>query len=196
MRKKTIVSWSTGKDSALLLYRLLRSEDIEVVGLLTTLREKDQKINIHETDAKDLEWQAKRLNLPLHRVFLPDPCPNSIYLARVFETLNVLKAQGLTHLAFGDLFLEDIRKFREKNFGDTFSLLFPLWGEKTDVIAREIIKVGIQAKIVAVDSERLPQSLIGQPFDLKFLENLPNTVDPCGENGEFHTFVHNSPDMQ
>lgn len=177
------------------LYRLIRSPQIEVVGLLTTVRKDDRKINIHETEESDLNWQAKQIGLPLYPVFLPHPCPNTEYLRLISETLAPLKKQGVTHLAFGDLFLEDIRKFREENFGKDFQLLFPLWGENTAALAKEIIQVGIKARVVAVDEKKLSRDFIGQTFDESFLKELPKGVDPCGENGEFHTFVFESPDF-
>ncbi len=195
LKHKTLVFWSSGKDSAYMLHLLKQDPTIEVVGLLTTIRESDHKINIHETLESDLDLQAKKLEIPLIKVFLPPTCPNTVYLERIHTALSRLKTQGLTHLAFGDLFLKDIRKFREDNFEKQYKLIFPLWGIDTRNLSSRIIQSGIKARIVAVDESKLSSHLIGHEYDTAFIQNLPKNVDPCGENGEFHTFVYDSPDF-
>ena len=178
-----------------MLHLLLQDPTIHVMGLITTIRESDQKINIHETLSAELDWQAEQLAIPLYKVPLPSPCPNPIYIERIHQVLAPLKVHGLTHLAFGDLFLKDIRDFRESHFGKEYQLLFPLWGIDTKDLAFRIIQVGIKARIVAVDENKLPLAFIGRNYDATFLLELPKNVDPCGENGEFHTFVYGSPDV-
>ena len=194
--RKTLVFWSSGKDSAFMLQKLLEDKSIEVAGLVTTIRETDKKINIHETTEQDLEWQAFKLRLPLQKVYLPLSCPNTVYVERILSALIPLKSAGVTHLAFGDLFLKDIRKFREESFQGHYQLLFPLWNCETTELAKQIISSGIKARVVAVDEKKLSVKYIGRMFDNSFLEELPEGVDPCGENGEFHTFVYDSKEFK
>lgn len=179
----------------MMLHLLQKDPSIHVMGLLTTIRETDQKINIHETATNDLDWQAEQLGIPLYKVELPSPCPNPIYIERIHNALQPLKVHGLTHLSFGDLFLKDIRDFREASFGKEYQLLFPLWGMDTKDLSLQIIHAGIKARVVTVDENKLPLTFIGRNYDATFLIELPKNVDPCGENGEFHTFVYDSPDF-
>jgi uncharacterized protein (TIGR00290 family) len=191
MKKPVLLSWSGGKDSALALHSLRASEDFEPAGLLTTVNEEHDRISIHGVRRELLERQAESIGLPLHEVRIPSECPNAIYEERLGA---VLRAQNVHHVAFGDLFLEDIRYYRETRMASLgLEAVFPLWGLDTARLARLFLSLGFQAVLVCVDSEQLDPSFIGRPFDQALLRDLPATIDPCGENGEFHTFVHAGP---
>lgn len=194
--KSVVLAWSSGKDSAMALYQLKRDPTCQVRGLFTTYRETDERVGIHEVPIQNVEDQARALGLPLLKIPLPVTCPNTVYEARMQEALSGYPGEPFTHLAFGDLFLEDIRRFREtqlKNLG--LLPLFPLWGKDTRALANEMIQIGIRAVLTAVDRTVLPKKWIGHAFNAAFLSALPTEVDPCGENGEFHTFVYDSPDF-
>jgi uncharacterized protein (TIGR00290 family) len=192
MKKPVLVSWSGGKDSALALHSLRASEDFEPAGLLTTINEDHGRVSIHGVRRELLERQAESIGLPLHKVLIPGDCPNAIYEERLAAVLR--EAQGIHHVAFGDLFLEDIRCYREKQMAALgLNPVFPLWGLNTAKLARLFLSLGFQAVLVCVDSEQLDPSFTGRPFDKDLLRDLPPVVDPCGENGEFHTFVHAGP---
>lgn len=197
MRRKIVLAWSSGKDSAMAGHRLKEDPSFELIGLFTTFRETDKKIPIHEVPLSAIREQAESLGLPLCEIPLPRQCPNAEYEERVLSALRPLQQNGISHLAFGDLFLEEIRDYREKQFHQSgFSLVFPLWGMNTKELALQIIRAGIRATITAVDETKLPQTFIGREFDESFLKSLPPGVDPCGENGEFHSFVTHSPNFQ
>lgn len=197
MKKKILLAWSSGKDSAMALYRLKKDPTFELAGLFTTFRETDRKIPIHEVSLSRIEKQATAIGVPLHAIALPENCPNSIYEERIKAVLLPLKNSGITHLAFGDLFLTEIREYREKQFEPLgFDLVFPLWGENTSTLASEIMNAGIKAVVTAVDTAKLPATFIGKEFNQTFLAHLPEGIDPCGENGEFHTFVYESPNFK
>ena len=183
-----LLFWSGGKDCAWALHELTR-QGIDVAALVTTFDQATRRVPIHNVGIDDILMQAAALNLPLWPAPLPWPCPNDRYGECLHE---VLKASGIRRVAFGDLFLEDIRQFRERMFQGT-ELIFPLWGTPTADLARRIIAAGYRARVVAVDEKMLPSSLVGREFDERFLEDLPPGVDPCGENGEFHTFVYDGP---
>lgn len=192
MVRRVLVAWSSGKDSAWMLHRLRRDPAAEVVGLLTTLEEDSGRVGMHGVPAPLVRAQAASLDLPLAEVPLPWPCPNETYIARVKAALEAQRSTGVDTVAFGDLFLDDVRRWREDTFG-AFELEFPLWGEDTAELAREMLAGGLEAVVTAVDTEALDSSLLGRAFDEALLDALPPGVDPCGENGELHTFVTNGP---
>jgi uncharacterized protein (TIGR00290 family) len=191
---KTLLSWSTGKDSAWSLHVLRQQPDIEVVGLFTTVNAAFDRVAMHAVRRKLLEAQAAAAGLPLHVIEIPWPCPNEAYEAAMGGFVAEQKAQGIAAMAFGDLFLEDIRAYREaKLAGSGIAPLFPLWGRPTGVLAREMIAGGLKAHLTCVDPKKLPPSFAGRAFDEQLLADLPEGVDPCGENGEFHTCVFAGP---
>lgn len=191
---KTLLSWSSGKDSAWALHRLRQNPDIEVVGLFTTLNAAFDRVAMHGVRRSILEAQAAAAGLPLHVIDLPWPCPDDVYGARMRAFVADQVAQGVEAMAFGDLFLEDIRKYREANLAGTgIKPLFPVWGEPTDALIREMIGGGLVTYIATVDPKRLPASFAGRRLDDACLKDLPDDVDPCGENGEFHTCVAAGP---
>jgi uncharacterized protein (TIGR00290 family) len=194
MRAPILLSWSGGKDSALALHRLRSSPDFEPAGLLTTINEDYDRISVHGVRREFLERQAESIGLPLRKVLIPKDCPNEIYEDRLVAALREAKAQGIRHVAFGDLFLEDIRAYREKQMAALgLTPVFPVWGLDTAQLAHDFISLGFQALLVCVDTEALDPSFVGRAFDESLLRDLPSGVDPCGENGEFHTFVHAGP---
>ncbi len=191
---RILVSWSTGKDAAWML-PLLRLAGSEVVGLMTTLQAASGRVAMHDVSRALLDAQAEAMGLPLLVVPLPWPCPNSVYEALTGAALvDARERLGATHVAFGDLFLEDIRRYREQQMENVgLTPLFPLWGRPTGVLARQMISGGLRARVVCVDTGRLPSALAGVEFDAAFLDALPPDVDPCGEGGEFHTFAWGGP---
>ena len=191
---KTWMSWSSGKDSAFALYELKKQENIEVVGLLTTVNETYGRVAMHAVRESLLIRQAKELGLPLHIVSIPPGCSNELYAARMSKLIGRAIDAGVEAMAFGDLFLEDIKKYREDMLAPTaMRPLFPLWQRPTGQLAHEMIEAGQKAIITCVDPRKLAASFAGRKFDLSFLADLPTEVDPCGENGEFHSFVYESP---
>jgi len=196
-RKKAWMSWSSGKDSAYALHLLRQRPDIEVVGLLTTVTEEYRCVAMHAVREDLLERQAQLLGLELIRVKLPSPCSNEIYEARMKEALAEAVSRNISFIGFGDLFLEEIRLYREKMLESTgIAPLFPLWGRPTGGLAKEMIDSGIRAVITCVDPRKMAKQFAGRDFDQAFLEEIPPEVDPCGENGEFHTFVYDAPGFQ
>lgn len=193
-RNKVVVAWSSGKDSAWTLHRLRAQPEAEVVGLLTTFSELDDAVTMHGVPRSLARRQAEAAGLPVIEVFVPWPCPNAVYEQRMGDGVARIKAMGATHVAFGDLFLEDVRRWREERLaGSGLAPLFPLWGEATDRLAAEMIAGGLEAVLTCVDTQRLPPALAGRRFDRGLLGDLPAGVDPCGENGEFHSFVSAGP---
>lgn len=191
---KTLVSWSTGKDSAWLLHRLQARRDHEVAGLFCTINKVAARTAMHAVRVELLRLQADRAGLPLDIVEIPSPCSNREYEAIMGNFVATAQNRGIESFAFGDLFLEDIRNYRIENFKDTgITPVFPLWGEDTGKLAREIIEGGQQAVITCVDPAQLDKSFAGRQFDNELLAALPAGVDSCGENGEFHTFVFDAP---
>jgi len=194
MRHPIILSWSGGKDSAFALHTLRSSPDFEPVGLLTTITADFDRISIHGVRRELLEQQAAAIGLPLRQVLIPKDCTNEIYEDRLGAALREIQAEGIRHVAFGDLFLQDIRAYRERTMAALgLEPVFPVWGLDTAELAREMIRLGFKATLVCVDTEALDPAFAGRSFDADLLRDLPAGVDPCGENGEFHTFVHAGP---
>lgn len=191
---KTLLSWSTGKDSAWSLNVLQQMPGIEVAGLYTTVNAAFDRVAMHAVRRQLLEAQAEAVGLPLHVIEIPWPCPNEAYERALGGFVAEQKAAGVAAMAFGDLFLEDIRDYRvEKLAGTGIEPLFPLWGRDTRALAHEMIAGGLQAYLTCVDPKKLSASFAGRPFDEALLAELPDGVDPCGENGEFHTCVFAGP---
>jgi uncharacterized protein (TIGR00290 family) len=187
-------SWSSGKDSTLALHRARDVLGLDVSRLLVSINADADRVSMHAVRSELLAIQAERLGLPLHPVPLPWPCPNDVYEAAMRDAMQVARGDGVEEMVFGDLFLDDVRTYREANFADTgITPVFPLWGEPTDALAREMIAVGIRAVLTCVDPTVVPADLAGRQFDADLLDELPDGVDPCGERGEFHTFVWDGP---
>lgn len=192
--KRVLLSWSSGKDSAWALHLLRRDASIEICGLLTTLNAQFDRVAMHGTRRTVLEAQAHAANLPLWIVPLPWPCSNAEYEERMAEICRRAVAEKIDAVAFGDLFLADIRAYREKQLAGTgLEPLFPVWQIPTDALAQEMIAFGLRARITCVDTKQLPADFAGREFDVNLLRDLPATADPCGERGEFHTCVYAGP---
>jgi uncharacterized protein (TIGR00290 family) len=188
-----LLSWSSGKDSAW-AFAELRRRNIEVGAVLTTLNSEFDRVAMHGVRRALLEAQAEALGVPLRAIPLPWPCTNGDYEARMAEACRCAVAEGFEEIAFGDLFLKDVREYRERNLaGSGLKPLFPLWDIPTHRLAREMIAAGVRARITCVDTKALDGGFAGREFDAAFLRDLPPQVDPCGENGEFHTFVYDGP---
>jgi len=186
--------WSGGKDSALALQTLLRQNNVRIAALLTTVTEGYDRISMHGVRRELLQRQAESLHLPLHEVFIPPQCVNPIYEARMEEALRLFFNQGIRRVAFGDIFLEDLRLYREKNLARVeMQALFPIWKRDTRELIREFHAARFRSVAVCIDSKVLDPSFAGRELDASFFADLPPTVDPCGENGEFHTFVFDGP---
>ena len=193
-RPKALLSWSSGKDSAWTLHVLRQRGEVDVVGLLTTMNEVHDRVAMHAVRRALLEAQAEAAGLPLWPVPIPSPCSNDAYEAAVGAAVARARTAGVTVMAFGDLFLEDIRRYREEKLAGTgISPVFPLWGAPTAALAREMIAGGLRARLTCVDPKQLARSFAGREFDASLLGDLPPTVDPCGERGEFHTFAYAGP---
>jgi len=192
--KRVLLSWSSGKDSAWALHMLRRNPTVEVVGLLTTLNSEFDRVAMHGTRRTVLEAQAAAAGLPLWIVPLPWPCTNAIYEQRMAEACARAVCEKVDAIAFGDLFLADVRAYRERQLAPTgLEPLFPLWEISTDALAREMIAGGLRARLTCVDTRQLPSGFVGLDFDAALLDELPASVDPCGERGEFHTCVYAGP---
>jgi uncharacterized protein (TIGR00290 family) len=193
-RPRAIVSWSSGKDSAWALETVRRAGELEVAGLLTTVTDGYARVSMHGVREEILDLQAARAELPCLKVRIPPRCANADYEAAMGEALSAARRRGITHIVFGDLFLEDVRRYREERLaGSGVEPVFPLWGSDTRALAREMIEGGLEATVVCIDPKALPSSFAGRRFDARFLEELPAGVDPCGERGEFHTCVTAGP---
>jgi uncharacterized protein (TIGR00290 family) len=190
MTRRVLLSWSSGKDSAWALRVLREDPSLEVVGLLTTINTTHERVAMHATRRAIAEAQAAAAGLPLEVIPLPWPCPNEVYELAMRAAVQSAFENRITHIAFGDLFLEDIRAYRIKQLeGTGLEPLFPIWHEPTGPLARRMVDAGIQAFVTCVDPKQLSPSFVGRRFDHSFLDDLPKGVDPCGENGEFHTCV-------
>lgn len=189
-----VLSWSGGKDSALAAHVLRADPRYRLVGLLTTITEGEDVISMHGVPRRLLERQAEALELPLHGVPIPPDCPNSVWEARLGAAFDRLRAGGVNHIAFGDLFLADLRAYRDTQLARAgLTGLYPLWGRDTAALAREFVDLGFRAVLCCVDTGALPAAFAGRALDRALLADLPTHVDPCGENGEYHSFVHDGP---
>jgi len=198
-RSKILLSWSSGKDSAWALQVLRQQADVEVVGLLTTFNEEADRVAMHAVRRELVEAQAAATGLPLIPVMLPYPCPNEVYENRMRAAITEARAKGVTHIAFGDLFLEDIREYRVRLLDGTgVEPLFPIWttAEDTPDLARQMLNAGLRAVLTCVDPKQLDKKFVGRQYDEKLLAELPPGVDPCGERGEFHTFCYRCPEFR
>ncbi|HTB98415.1 MAG TPA: hypothetical protein VK716_15500 [Terracidiphilus sp.] len=192
--KRVLLSWSSGKDSAWTLHVLRGQPDIQVVGLVTTLNAEFQRVAMHGVRRSVLEAQAAAARLPLWTVPLPWPCSNEIYEQRMAEVCDRALAEHVDAFAFGDLFLTDVRSYRENQLASTgLEPLFPLWQIPTDQLARDMIAGGLRARLTCIDTRQLPASFAGRDFDTTLLADLPSPIDPCGERGEFHSCVYDGP---
>jgi uncharacterized protein (TIGR00290 family) len=194
MTIKAFVSWSSGKDSAFALHEVRRLGLVEIAGVLTTINERHDRVAMHGVRSELLDRQIEALNVPAIKVLIPSPCPNDVYEAHMGDACAAIKASGIHHIVFGDLFLEDIRAYRERTLATIgITPIFPLWGRNTRQLAAEMIDCGLAARLVCVDPKRLGAGFAGRRFDRALLNDIPPDVDPCGENGEFHTVVTAGP---
>jgi uncharacterized protein (TIGR00290 family) len=194
MSRPTLLSWSSGKDSAWALHLLRQCPGVEVVGLFTTVSEVRQRVTMHGVRLELLLQQADAAQLPLYQLGIPDPCSNECYEVVMRGFIAQSRARGIECMAFGDLFLEDIRKYREAGLKDTGIVpLFPLWGRASDELIGEMQRGGLRAYITCVDTRQLSAHFLGRELDRALLAEFPASTDPCGENGEFHTFVFAGP---
>jgi uncharacterized protein (TIGR00290 family) len=196
LKEKVILCWSGGKDSALTLHELQQGGDYEIVALLTTLTRDYDRVCMHGVRSILLEQQAKALGLPLEKIFISKNASNEEYELRMREVLERYQAAGVCSVVFGDIFLEDLRAYREEKLAQVgMKGLFPIWKRDTADLACTFINLGFEAVITCADSNLLDRSLVGRTFDEQFLSTLPAAVDPCGENGEFHSFVSGGPEF-
>lgn len=193
-RPRVLLSWSTGKDSAWTLEVLRAEREYEVVGLLTSVNETHERVAMHAVRRELLRAQATAAGLPVREVSIPHPCSNEIYEREMRAAMTWARGEGIAAVAFGDLFLEDIRAYREERMAETgLAALFPLWDRPTSELSRQMLGAGLRATITCVDPRQAPAELAGRSWDAQLVEGLPESVDPCGENGEFHTFVTDGP---
>jgi uncharacterized protein (TIGR00290 family) len=194
---KTVFHWSGGKDSALALYHLRQDDAHDDVQLLTTASEALDRVSMHGVRTALVEEQARVLGLPLRWLRLPEPVPMPVYERMMADTLRGLRAEKVTHAAFGDIFLEDLKAFREAGLVQAgMQGVFPLWGRDSRQLVEEFIELGFKAVVVCVNAKHLDASFAGRPLDYDFLRDLPPGVDPCGENGEYHSFVYDGPSFR
>jgi len=193
-RKKIIVSWSGGKDSALALYNIVKDEKFEVSALLTVITEDYDRVSMHGIRRIMLEKQVEYLGYFLEKILIPKNASDKEYKSQMVSTLQKYLLHGIRSIIFGDIFLEDVKKYREENLSKIdMTALFPLWKKDTFQLAKEFIKLGFKSVITCVDSKSLSKEFVGRMFDKKFLSALPSNVDPMGENGEFHSYVFDGP---
>ncbi len=194
MKRRMLLAWSGGKDCALALYELKQRPDVEVAALLTTVTEGDGRVSMHGVHRKLLAEQGEALKIPLEEIPIPRNCSNEIYEDRMRRVLERFGREGISEAAFGDLFLQDVRSYREERMARIgMKAIFPLWGLNTENLAGRFIQLGFRAVIACVDTQMLSREFAGREYDAAFLSDLPSGVDPCGENGEFHTFVYDGP---
>ena len=194
MSKKILFAWSSGKDSALALYEIRKTPRYEIVALLTTVTKDYDRISMHGVRRVLLEQQAASLGLPLEKVLITKNSSNEEYEARMKDKLMEYQSRGVSAVAFGDIFLEDLKKYRENNLAKIeWQALFPIWKRDTVELSRSFVKLGFKAIITCVDSKVLDKSFVGRAYDEDFLKDLPPAIDPCGENGEFHSFAFAGP---
>ena len=196
-KPKAWLSWSTGKDSAWALHTVRQQNEVEVVALLTTVNAQFQRVAMHAVRESLLDAQARAAGLPLIKVPIPHPCSNAQYEQAMAEAMGQARAEGVYHVVFGDLFLEDIREYREEKLAACgMQPLFPIWGLDTPGLARRMVEEGLGAYVTCVDPKKLTRAFVGRVYDSQFLADLPAGIDPCGENGEFHTFAFAGPMFQ
>lgn len=194
MKRKTLMSWSSGKDSAWALYNLQQDPEIDLVGLFCTVNKEFNRVAMHGVRVELLQKQAQSIGLPLEILEIPNPCSNSEYEAVMGQFVDRAKSNKVEHFAFGDLFLEDIRHYREEKLKDSgISPIFPIWGIPTDMLVRQMISGGLKTVITCIDPKQISKEFVGKELDESFLSALPKNIDPCGENGEFHSFVFDGP---
>lgn len=194
IKPKAVISWSSGKDSAYAYHVLKRSGDYNIVGALTTITEEYDRVSTHGVRIELLDQQMSQLGIPCHKVYIPAPCPNEIYQQKMRQATDILKAEGVTHVIFGDLYLEDIRQYRLKQMKKAgLECVFPLWKKDTIALADEMIASGLRSIITCIDPKKLDNSYAGREFGPELLNDLPSGIDPCGENGEFHTVAIKGP---
>jgi len=193
-RPRALVAWSSGKDSAWALHEARRAGDLDIIGALTTVTDSFSRVSIHGVREELLHAQLAAADLPAIVVRIPFPCPNEIYEREMAKAMSDAMARGITRVVFGDLFLEDVRAYRERQLAGTgVTPMFPLWQKPTALLAREMVTSGMEAHLSVVDLRKLPASFAGRRFDAALLDALPAGADPCGENGEFHSFVSAGP---
>lgn len=194
IRQKALIAWSSGKDSAWALHEVRRAGNYEIVAALTTVTDTFARVSMHGVREELLQAQLAAARLPSIVVRIPFPCPNDVYEREMAAALARVKADGVTHVIFGDLFLEDVRAYRERRLADVgMQAAFPLWRRPTEALAREMIAAGLEAHLATVDLAKLPPSFAGRRYNEALLADLPGGTDPCGENGEFHSFVAAGP---
>jgi len=192
--KKVLFSWSGGKDSSMAYHQMQKAGGHEVMALLTTVTEGYDRISMHGVRRVLLEEQAKSIGVPVEKVYISQKSSNEDYEKRMEEVLKRYKTEGVSSVVIGDIFLEDLKKYREDKLSEVdLTGIFPLWKKDTKALAREFIDLGFKAVLTCVDSECLGKEFVGRDYDAQLLEDLPETVDPCGENGEFHSFVYDGP---
>ncbi len=193
-RPKALIAWSSGKDSAWALHEARRAGDLDIVGALTTVTDAFGRVSMHGVREELLQAQLEAAGLPAITVRIPYPCPNEVYEREMAAAVADAKASGVSHIIFGDLFLEDIRAYREAKLKDTgITPVFPLWQQPTGPLAQKMIEGGVEAHLAVVDLKKLPADFAGRRFDAALIDALPAGADPCGENGEFHSFVSAGP---
>jgi len=193
LKPKAIMSWSGGKDSSMAFYEYTKSGQCEITSLLTTVTEGYDRISMHGVRRVLLDQQASSLGVPVEKVFITQKATNEEYEIKMEEKLSVFKHQGVSSVVIGDIFLEDLRKYREEKLAEIeMTGIFPIWKRDTTELAHKFIELGFKAIITCIDSKVLPKKFVGRDFDHAFLSELPSNIDPCGENGEFHSFVKKS----
>jgi len=194
MKKKALMSWSSGKDSAWALYQLQQNKEVDVVGLFCTVNKEFNRVAMHGVRLELLQKQAESVGLPLEVIEIPNPCSNAEYEKIMGQFVAMAKNNSIEYFAFGDLFLEDIRNYREEKLKNSgIKALFPIWGIPTETLSREMVSAGLRTIITCIDPRKVPEEYAGREFNENFLTSLPETIDPCGENGEFHSFVFDGP---
>ena len=194
MKSKVLMSWSSGKDSAWALYKLQQNPEIDLVGLFCTVNKKFDRVAMHGVRVELLQKQAWSIGLPLEIIEIPYPCSNAEYEKIMGQFVERAKRKNIEYFAFGDLFLEDVRNYREEKLkGSGIKPIFPVWGIPTDKLLREMISGGLKAVITCINPKQIAEEFVGKKLDENFLYSLPKNIDPCGENGEFHSFVFNGP---
>lgn len=194
MKRKTLMSWSSGKDSAWALHQLQQNPEIDLVGLFCTVNKKFDRVAMHGVRVELLQKQARCIGLPLEIIDIPYPCSNAEYEKIMGQYVIRAKNNNIEYFAFGDLFLEDVRNYREEKLkGSGIKPIFPIWGIPTNKLSKKMISSGLRTIITCINPKQIPKEFVGREFDESFLDALPDTIDPCGEYGEFHSFVFDGP---